>query len=78
MKKTYVKPQIVFESFQLSTSIAASCDLLGSQSAQYVCPVTDPETEFTIFTELCDTVPVGGNDSICYNVSEQNWTVFSS
>lgn len=80
MKKSYVKPQIAFESFQLSTSIAASCALLGSQSAQYICPVTDPDSGFILFTDdvasPCDTAPVGG--SICYDVPVANWNVFSS
>ncbi len=79
MKKTYVKPQIAYESFQLSTSIATSCALLGSQQAQYVCPVTDPSSGFVIFNEApCDTQPVGGNDSVCYDVPIANWNVFSS
>lgn len=82
MKKRYIKPQIAYESFQLSTSIAASCALLGSQSAQYVCPVTDPDSGFILFTDdissPCDTAPVGGNDSVCYDVPVANWNVFSS
>lgn len=81
MKKTYIKPQIAFESFQLSNSIAASCALLGTASAQYVCPITDPESGFTLFANhvaACDTTPVGGNDSICYDVPLANWNVFSS
>lgn len=80
MKKKYVKPQIIFESFQLSTSIAKSCDLFGSQHAQYVCPVIDPDTNFAIFAEdissSCDTAPIGGN--VCYDVPSENWMVFSS
>ncbi len=81
MKKTYIKPQIAYESFQLSTSIASGCDLFASNMAQYVCPVTDPDSGFTIFSEAnaqCDTVPVGGNDSVCYDVPMANWMVFSS
>ncbi|MBQ4573076.1 MAG: hypothetical protein IJA80_07345 [Clostridia bacterium] len=77
MKKTYIKPQIAYESFQLSTSIASSCALLGSQQAQYVCPVTDPDTGFSIFTELCDVVPANGMTP-CYDVPSENWMVFSS
>lgn len=80
MKKTYVKPQIAYESFQLSTSIATSCALLGTQSAQYVCPVTDPDSGFILFVDdvasPCDTAPVNG--SICYDVPVANWNVFSS
>ncbi len=82
MKKPYIKPQIAFESFQLSTSIAASCALLGTNSAQYVCPVEDPDSGFMLFAEditsPCDTAPMGGNDSICYDVPLENWNVFSS
>lgn len=81
MKKSYVKPQIAYESFQLSTSIAAGCALLSTNAAQYVCPVEDPESGFMIFAEtnaLCDTTPVGGNDSICYDIPVANWNVLSS
>ncbi len=82
MKKPYIKPQIAYESFQLSTSIAASCALLGSVAAQYVCPVEDPDSGFLIFadglTSPCDTVPVGGNDSVCYDIPVANWNVLHS
>ncbi len=79
MKKSYCKPQITFESFQLSTSIAATCALLGSNLAQYVCPVTDQETGWTFFADsnsLCDTVPANG--SICYDVPVASWNVMNS
>lgn len=82
MKKNYIKPQIAFESFQLSTSIAASCALLGAEHAQYVCPVTDPDSGFTIFTDElsspCDTAPIGGSDSVCYDIPVANWNVLTS
>lgn len=81
MKKTYVKPQIAYESFQLSTSIAAGCALLSTNMARYFCEVTDPDSGFTIFADAnyaCDTVPVGGNDSVCYDVPVENWNVLSS
>ena len=80
MKKTYVKPQIAYESFQLSTSIAASCAFLSTGAVQYVCPVVDPDTNFKLFADdpasLCDTVPA--NSKICYDVPTENWNVFSS
>lgn len=82
MKKNYIKPQIAYESFQLSTSIAASCALLATSSAQYVCPVTDPESGFILFADSpassCDTVPVGGSDSVCYDIPVANWNVLTS
>ena len=77
MKKTYVKPQIAYESFQLSTSIAASCALFGTNLAQYICPVEDPDTGLTIFTDLCQVVPANGMTP-CYDVPSENWNVFSS
>ncbi len=82
MKKIYVKPQIAYESFQLSTSIATGCALLSTGIAQYICPVEDAESGFLIFADSaasqCDTVPVGGNDSVCYDVPTESWKVFSS
>ncbi len=80
MKKKYIKPQIAFESFQLSTSIAASCEILGTNSAQYVCPVEDPDTGWLYFadtpTSPCDMVPANGE--ICYDVPVANWNVMNS
>ncbi len=80
MKKPYVKPEITFESFQLSTSIAKSCTFLGTNSAQYVCPVEDPDTGWMIFADdvasPCDTGPANGN--ICYDIPVANWNVQSS
>ena len=80
MKKTYVKPQIAYESFQLSTSIANGCELYPTNLAQYVCPVEDPDTGFSLFADnqasLCDTVPANGK--ICYDVPNANWNVLQS
>lgn len=80
MKKDYVKPQIAYESFQLSTSIAATCALLGAESAQYICPVYDKENNLSYFadsTVLCEIVPVNGMTP-CYDVPSESWMVFSS
>lgn len=80
MKKRYIKPQIVFESFELSSNIAAGCSLLSSPSAAYVCPVTDPELGFTIFASnsVCDFIPPGDHDQICYDVPLASTNVFES
>ena len=81
MKKTYVKPQIAYESFQLSTSIAAGCQHeFVLPATEYVCPVEDPDTGWLLYAESatspCDTA--AGGEKFCYHVSEQNWTVLSS
>ena len=73
MKKTYSKPVIVFESFQLATSIAGGC-ALG----------TEPPVDvggFIVFTDsnVCNTLPEEGKDyNICYHVPTEDSNVFSS
>lgn len=76
MKKTYVKPQILFDSFELSQDIAAGCRIL-SNNQEYQCPVYDPELGVSIFTTQCDMEPVNG-DSICYHVPVGDNNVFGS
>lgn len=81
MKKEYVKPVIVFESFSLSTNIAADCDsIVGSQS-QGSCPVLGtggiaifigPETGCVI----CP--PEDGWDGLCYHVPIEGNQLFNS
>ena len=84
MKKKYEKPDILFESFALSQSISAGCEMIGGNHAQYVCPVLvktpgfDDDT-YTIFGDgACESKPVGGNDSICYHVPIADNNVFNS
>lgn len=80
MKKRYEKPKIVYESFELSSGIAAGCELLSTPLAAYVCPVTDPEMGATIFASdaICDFSAPGDFDQICYDVPLENHNVFSS
>ena len=80
MKKKYESPKIVFESFRLSTSIAASCDFLSTNQSPFVCPVIIPDNGITIFTNssACDYTAPGNNDQICYDVPLENHNVFSS
>lgn len=79
MKKQYIAPDICFESFELSADIAAGCGLIGSNSAQMVCPVYDPESGWTLLTIAnCDMPPASENDTICYHVPLGSNNVFSS
>ena len=81
MKKKYESPKIVFESFRLSTSIAAGCDFLSTGASPFVCPVVIPENYgLTIFSDpnICDYTSTGDNDQICYDVPLENHNVFSS
>lgn len=78
MKRKYVKPELYFESFELSSSIAAGCKLI-SNSAEYACPVRDPDFDKTIFTnDGCDYSPQDDDTKICYQPPEGNIHVYTS
>lgn len=80
MKKTYSKPQIAFDSFQLSESIAAGCGTIANQALN-VCGYYDAEAGWYIFAEGitgCEDTPGEGYASICYHVPEESWKLFSS
>ncbi len=80
MKKKYIKPDVVFESFELTSAVAADCSVIGSPSAAYVCPVVDDELGITIFTSTsgCQYSAPGVNDRVCYDVPFAGLTVFES
>ena len=81
MKKPYIKPVMAFESLALSASAGtgAGCGLLATNSPEYICPVLDPSTGWTIFSELgvCNITPAD-NDEVCYDVPLANSNVFGS
>ena len=73
MKKSYSKPQIVFESFTLSTDIASGCNLtnVNQASASAGCGlwVDDFDVLFNMGTgSACSVGPDDGqNNTICYH-----------
>ena len=80
MKKLYTKPEIIFDSFELTESIAAGCTFITSNVSPYACAVLDKEFGYTIFSDyaICDSTPPGGNDSICYHVPTADYSVYTS
>lgn len=82
MKKAYEKPQIVFDSFELSQSIAAGCEF-KSNYAHGECAV-DIHLGGDMFLfleamETCGTNPGPGfYDDVCYDVPHEDNNVFSS
>ncbi|MGN1349195.1 MAG: hypothetical protein ACI4VI_09650 [Acutalibacteraceae bacterium] len=80
MKKLYQSPQILFESFELSSSVAAGCGAIAKPNAAYMCPVKDPEIGLTIFTKEtdCQLTSPGYYDRVCYNIPLENNSVFTS
>lgn len=74
MKKTYVKPMMGFESFELSTNIAQGCSK-HSNATPLFCTIDIGGV--TIFTETnCDyTNP---DFKVCYDIPTAGMNVFTS
>lgn len=75
MKKTYVKPQVYFESFQLSANIAAGCGpttKLATEQAQ--CGFDDGSGKIIFLQDItgCAYGQDEGSNSICYHTFEGN------
>ncbi len=79
MKKQYEKPQIIFDSFELSQSIAAGCEFIANHEWAK-CAVDDGlQMLFTMDTAACESVPGPGPfDSVCYDIPNPSNNVFSS
>ena len=55
MKKTYCKPQIAFESFELTSSIAAGCAIPANQNLDGQCSITIGGMDLFAFSDLDKT-----------------------
>ena len=76
MKKAYVKPQVYFESFQLSANIAGNCGTAVHHSEE----CTLIEGVGSIFAaNSCDfTVGDDGNSNFCHHNPDAATRVFAS
>ena len=77
MKKPYSKPELVYENFELSQSIAAGCTYI-SHFNKMMCSVPISETVSIFASKACSTRPGPGDTSICYDVPSGEVNVFSS
>lgn len=87
MKKIYHKPQIVFESFTMSTNIAGDCEPpFVNNASKGVCTVNG-NGGLAIFDDLvsaCNANPeeMGGIadhwDGLCYHVPTEDNNLFNS
>lgn len=85
--KKYTKPKIVYESFELSTHIAAGCDILVNNPTQGTCPLIVPPN-LAIFDSsipACLVTPqkigfslLGDLDSACYHIPVEDNNLFNS
>ena len=79
MKKAYSKPEIVFEDFSLSTNIAAGCEVFPEDNAQD-CGVRIGKFYYFVegVTGCINEVANGVHNEICYDIPNENNTVFMS
>ena len=82
MKKKYEKPAIIFDSFELSQSIAGGCiGIVQNFSADTQCPILIPGWGgLTVFAEAtgCSATTDAAQNSVCYDVPADNTKVFTS
>lgn len=82
MKKTYCKPELTFESFELSQSVAAGCEFISNHvkgSCALDLGIVTLFTQELFKQHVCGTTPAPGqDDSFCYDVPSDDKNVFSS
>ena len=79
MKKPYRAPEIFFEDFSLSSSIAAGCEFVAN-SAENICGYLDIDGTMIFVTGVtgCQFHQPDGYDSACYHVPNDYANVFAS
>ena len=84
MKKTYSKPDIAFESFSLSTSIAGNCEVKTDTKGGGECgyPMDGLGMLFVVGMNVCN-VPITDEQSLkyngfCYHVPTEKNNLFNS
>lgn len=78
MKKKYVKPDIVFQNFRLSTELCEAC-YIKAVYADYDCPIVIEDFPYTLITEFnCEAYAPEITDTLCYHVPIEDYNVFSS
>ncbi len=83
MRKNYFKPEIMFESFAVSTNIAGDCDTIINNHGENACPYIDRSGQ-RVFTSalsgICTDVERadGADNTICYHVPTNDKELFNS
>lgn len=80
MKKTYAKPQIVFESFQLTANIAGGCNTGPNSADEATCGYNDNGWIVFQNSAVCNVLagPDGNYNRLCYHVPTGDMSVFTS
>ena len=83
MKKEYSAPEIIFESFALTTSIAGGCEYKTHSPSQGNCGYPyeggNGDKLFTGLVSDCD-IPIDDNEEnlFCYHVPVDSMNIFNS
>ena len=82
MKKKYTKPEIIFESFSMSTSIAGSCENIVN-FARGVCGIPTNAPGIIVFVEgigsMCTFFESNDiHDGLCYHIPIEENNLFNS
>lgn len=79
MKKIYSKPEIMFDSFTLTTNIAAGCGHTTGLHSRDICAVDFGPLK--IFSSqagnVCDTF-IEDDDQYCYHATTEDQALFNS
>ena len=79
MKKTYSKPEITFDSFAASTSIAAGCEFINDMQGSGTCGYpTRNGVIFVTNVSGCEYKEPDNNDALCYHVPINSSNIFNS
>ena len=86
MRKTYSKPEIMFESFTLSSNIAGDCERVVGNPSKGSCGILGNEpgidnlfsssVKGTDGCQMC--TDVDNYDGYCYHVPTEDYTLFNS
>ena len=81
MRKAYVKPEIFFEDFSLSTSIASCAVVTSAPNEGQLCGYAPAEGWDPIFadtTKGCVSITPEGENTLCYDVPTDSPNLFNS
>lgn len=80
MKKSYVKPQVYFENFQLSASIAETCGTPVHTHTMGACYFEFGPMKLYITEEVCtdSAIEYDKNNGTCYHNPDSQQSLFAS
>lgn len=79
MKLTYEAPEIMFEDFSLSSSIAAGCEFKTSLQGENQCGyMMEGDIVFASDISGCKYKPADGNDTVCYHNPTDTHNLYTS